>query len=326
MKLYRTILAAGVLSVAFSGCLKDESTVLNPDNVPSVIEFQNTANISTGAATNPITLSTIKIQMDPTTQTYNAVVSYSGAKDAPDDITVTVGLSDPAVLALYNSKQATTYTVLPSTNYSFPSTTVTIKKGTRKVNFPIALTGTDQLFGKNYVLPLTIKSVSSGTISGNFQHMLYLITGVCKLDGVYELHYKFDYIPPAVSDRGYDLFATPWYYSDIQMLTQSTTTSALVNLNAGTTATAGVHAATAAGLPTNIPTTVPLLTFDPVTYKVTSIKNNVTTSTRTLSINSAYDNRMDKTTGNIYVSFKVDETGKSQLLVTDTLLYKTPRP
>ncbi len=156
--------------------------------------------------------------------------------------------------------------------------------------------------------------------------MLYLITGVSKLDGVYELHYKFDYLNGLANDRGYDLFPTPWYYSDIQMLTQSTTTSALVNLNAGTTATAGVHAATAAGLPSNIPTTVPLLTFDPATYKVTSIKNNVTTSTRTLTMVTAYDNRMDKTTGNIYVQFDLTESGKNSMRVTDTLLYKTPRP
>lgn len=326
MKLYRTILAASVLSVGFSGCLKDDSTVLNPANVQSVIEFQNTANLATNVATNPIALNTIKIQMDPTNPVYNAVISYSGAKDADEDISVTVGTSDAAVLALYNSKQATTYTALPTANYSFPTPTVIIKKGTRKVNFPIQLTGSDQFFGKNYVLPLTIKTVSSGTISGNFQHMLYLISGVSKLDGVYELHFKFDYTNPALSDRGYDLFAAGWYYSDIQMLTQSTTTSAVVNLNAGTSATSGVHAAIAAGLPSNIPTTVPLLTFDPATYKITSIKNNVTTSTRTLTMNSAYDNRMDKTTNNIYFSFTLTETGKNPMLVTDTLIYKTPRP
>lgn len=325
MKLYRTILAASVLSVGFSGCLKDDSTVLNPANVNSVIEFQNTANLATNVATNPIALNTIKIQMDPTNPVYNAVISYSGAKDAEEDISVTVGTSDPAVLALYNSKQATTYTALPTTNYTFPSPTVIIKKGTRKVNFPIQLTGSDQFFGKNYVLPLTIKTASSGTISGNFQHMLYLISGVNRLDGVYELHLKIDF-GANPNDRGYDTYAAGWYYSDIQMLTQSTTTSALVNLNAGTSATSGVHAAIAAGLPTNIPTSVPLLTFDPVTYKVTSIKNNVTTSTRTLAMVTGYDNRMDKTSNNIYVQFTVAETGKSTFTVTDTLIYKTPRP
>jgi hypothetical protein len=322
MKLYRNILAVGVLATSMSGCLKDTSQVMNAANSPSVIEFANTANLTTNATTNPYALNTIKIAMDPTNPSYNAVISYSGASDAPEDITVTV-VSDPTILTAYNTKAGTAYPVLPSTNFTLPSTSVVIKKGTRKVNFPINLLGSDTYFGKNYALPLTIKTASSGTISGNFQHMIYLITGVNRADGIYELHFKM-----GPNDRGIDEFPVSWYYSDIQMLTQSTTTSALVNINAGTSATSGVHAAVSVGLPTNIPTTVPLITLDPVTYKITAVKNNVTTSTRTLTLNTAagVDNKLDKTTGNIYLSFTVTETGKLPMLVYDTLFYKTPRP
>lgn len=335
MKIYRKILGVSALALGFTSCLKDDSQVMNPANSPSVIEFANTAAIGTMAVTNPIAINTIKIPMDPTTQTYNAVISYSGANDAPEDITVTVGASDATVLSTYNTKAGTAYPALPTANFSFPSTTVVIKKGTRKVNFPIAMTGTDTYFGKNYALALTIKSVSSGTISGNFQHMVYLISGVNKADGIYELHFKFAYdfpgLPANPNDRGYDLYPVSWYYSDIQMLTQSTTTSALVNINAGTTATAGVHAAVTTGLPTNIPTFVPLITIDPVTYKITAVKNNVAasgTNTRTATINNStgVDNKVDKTTGNIYLSFYLDEPSKNRMTVYDTLFYKTPRP
>lgn len=323
MKIYRKILGVSALALGFTSCLKDDSQVMNAANTPSVIEFANTAAMPTNTATNPYAVNTIKIAMDPTTITYNAVISYSGPSDAPEDITVTVGASDPSILAAYKTFQSnTTYTALPTTNYSFPQTSVVIKKGTRRVNFPITLTGTDTYFNKNYVVGLTIKSVSSGTISGNFQHMLLQISGVNKLDGIYDLRFRF-----GANDRGYDLFPVAWYYSDIQMLTQSTTSSALVNINAGATATAGVHAAVASGLPTSISGFVPLLTFNTTTYKITDIKNNVT-GTKTAVPNTAtgVDNRLDVATGNIYASFILKEAGKADMIVYDTLIYKTPRP
>jgi hypothetical protein len=54
--------------------------------------------------------------MQPT-GVYNALVSYSGPNVAPEDITVTVGVADPAILAFYNTQNKTTYTALPTANY-----------------------------------------------------------------------------------------------------------------------------------------------------------------------------------------------------------------
>jgi hypothetical protein len=331
MKLYRKILAAGVLAVGFSGCLKDDSAVISADKTINVVEFKNTANL-TSPTTSKYGLLSVNIIMQPT-GTYNALVSYSGPNVAPEDITVTVGNADPAILAFYNTQNKTTYAALPTANYTLPKTTVTIPKGERQVQFPISFINSDQIYAKNYVLALTITAVSGGqVISGNFGSILYLLSGINKQDGIYELHFKFAFqgvgtTTPAANDRGYDTYPVSWYYSDIQMVSASAATSTMRNLNAGTSITTAVHAATTGGLPSNIPTFIPLITFDATTNKVTAVANNTTGNARTAVINPAVtDSRYDPATNNIYVSFIVKESGKNDMVVYDTLFYKTPRP
>lgn len=319
MKVLKNILVISILASGFGGCLKDVSRTMDETLTNNVIEFANTANL-TSPTTSKYPLLTTNIVMQPN-GTYNAVISYSGLHVAPEDIKVTVGDADPAVLADYNTQNRTTYTALPSANYSLSQTTVTIPKGKNKVEFPITLINTDQIFGRNYVLALTIKSVSSGIISGNFNTMLYLLNGINRIDGVYELHFKF-----AANDRGYDTYPVSWYYSDVTMVTASATTSTMRNINAGTSVTTAVHAAVANGLPTSISAFVPLLTIDPVTSKITSVSNN-SGGAKSAIINPAVtDNRFDPVTRNIYVSFILREAGRQDMIVYDTLFYKTPRP
>jgi hypothetical protein len=321
MKLYRKILAVSALAIGFSGCLKDDSAVLSAENTINVIEFKNTAPL-TSPATSKIGQLALNVLMQPS-GTYQAMISYSGPNTAPDDITITLE-SDPAVIAAYNTavKPTTLLKVLPTTNYALPKTTVTIPKGGRTVEVPMTFINSDQIFNQNYALALTIKTVTGGhTISGNFGSIIYLLSGINKLDGIYELHFKM-----GTNDRGFDTYAVPWYYSDIQMVTASASTSTMRNLNAGTSITTAVHAATAGGLPSNIATFIPLLTYDAITNKITAVANNTTTAgTPTAVINTSADNKYDPATNNIYVSFTVKQTGKVDMLVFDTLIYKTPR-
>lgn len=319
MKVLRNILIIGAMSSGLGGCLKDVSRTMDETLTNNVIEFANTANL-TSPTTSKYPLLTTNILMQPN-GTYNAVISYSGLHVAPEDIKVTVGDADPAVLAAYNTQNRTSYTALPSTNYSFPQTTVTIPKGKNKVEFPIALTNTDQIFGRNYVLALAIKSASSGIISGNFNTMLYLMNGVNSIDGIYELHFKF-----GANDRGYDTYPVSWYYSDVTMVTASTTTSTMRNANAGTSVTTAVHAAVANGLPTSISAFVPLLTIDPVTSKITNVTNNSGGAKSAVLNPAVTDNRLDPVTKNIYVSFILREAGRQDMVVYDTLFFKTRRP
>jgi hypothetical protein len=331
MKLYQKILAVSVLAMGFGGCLKDDSAVLSAENTINVIEFKNTAPLLTTSVTSKYGALALNVIMQPT-GTYNAMVSYSGPNVAPEDITVTIGVADTSVIGTYNRQNKLTgtavYTPLPTANFALPKTTVTIPKGERTAVFPMNFINSDQIYGKGYALALTITGVTGGhTISGSFGSIIYFLSGINKqMDGVYELHFKMTF--NGTNDRGFDTYAVPWYYSDIQMVTASTTTSTMRNLNAGTSITSAVHAASAAGLPANIATFIPLLTVDPVTNKITAVANNTTTAgTPTAKINPAVtDSRYDPATNNIYVSFIVSQTGKTDIVVNDTLLYKTPRP
>jgi|GEM_PF-4300498 len=44
MKIYTKIIAVGVLAASLTGCLKDDSLVLDPNKTENVLEFANTAN------------------------------------------------------------------------------------------------------------------------------------------------------------------------------------------------------------------------------------------------------------------------------------------
>jgi hypothetical protein len=319
MKLYRKILAASVLAVGFGGCLKDDSAVINPDKTINVVEFKNTAPL-TSPTTSKYGLLSLNVIMQAA-GTYNAMLSYSGPNVAPEDLSVTLGVADPAVLAFYNTQNKTTYTALPTANFALPKTTVVIPKGERTALVPMNFINTDQIFGKNYVLALSVTAVSGGQTIGNYGTILYLLSGINKQDGIYELHFKM-----GTNDRGYDVTPVSWYYSDIQMVTASATTSTMRNLNAGTSITSAAHAAATGGLPAAITTFVPVLTFDATTNKVTAVANNTTTGGITAVLNPAVtDSRYDPATNNIYVSFIVKQSGKLDMIVYDTLFYKTPR-
>jgi len=321
MKLFYKILCLSTSAFIFTGCLKDDRNLIDPANTNNVIEFANTANL-TSPTTSRYPLLSINIIMQAT-GTYNAVISYSGANNAPEDITVEVVVADPSILTAYNTQNRTTLLPIPSNLFSIPQTRVVILKGTRQVNLPITFVNSDLLFGRGFVLALSIKSVSPSNhiISGNFNTMLFSLSGINELDGVYTLKYRF-----GTNDRNYDVTPVTWFYSDVTLVTASTTTSTMRNINAGTSVTAAVHAATSLGIPTSIPTFVPLLTYNLTSLRITNISNNTTTSARTALPNPLVtDNRVDAATKTVFASFILRETGRPDMIINDTLIYKSPR-
>jgi len=317
MKSIKIFFIAGVLAISLMGCLKDDRNLLDPDKTQNVIEFANSANL-TSPTTSKYPLLTINVVMDAP-GIHNAIVRYSGAHDAPQDITVNVDVADTTVLKTYKSQvsAASSYTLIPSNLFTLPTKTVVIPKGKREVVLPIQFPNPDQLYGKNYVLALTIKSASTGIISGNFGTMLYLINGVNRFDGVYTLKYRF-----GPNDRNYDVNTTTWYFSDVQVFTTGTGTATLRNLNASSPYN---HAATTGGLPTTISGFTPQFTFDLATNKITNITNSVT-GTKTAVPNPAVtDNRFDPATKTVYASFILKESGKADMIINDTLIFKNPR-
>lgn len=180
--IYKAFLA--VFATTFlSSCLKDDTTVLDPAKGINVIEFANPgAIVKTGM---PYALYSFAYS---TSETPNLLltVSYSGPEStAPQDITVNIGLGTSAAIDAYNTAAGTTYTMLNSNGYTFTNTSVVIKQGTSKATFSIPFKPGQFDFSKQEVLPITISSVSSGTISGNFRTILLNVNAKNAYDGVY---------------------------------------------------------------------------------------------------------------------------------------------
>jgi hypothetical protein len=113
-------------------------------------------------------------------------VSYSGPEAAaPQDITVNIAVGNVSTINDYNKATDNTYEMLNSGGYSLSATQVVIKAGTSKASFNVILKPSAFDFAKSEVLPLTITSVSSGIISGNFNTILLNVSAKNKYDGLY---------------------------------------------------------------------------------------------------------------------------------------------
>jgi len=180
------LLAIAFLSTTLTSCLKDDSLVLDPSKGHNVIEFANPAQIAVNGTPSPMyqfAYSTASLPTLPIT------VSYSGPEAvAPQDITVKITPATLSKIAEYNTATASSYTLLGSGSYTLSATEVVIKAGTSKATFNVAFRPLTFEFTGLQVLPLTISSVSSGIISGNFNTILLNVTPKNIYDGVYKIN------------------------------------------------------------------------------------------------------------------------------------------
>jgi len=171
----------GLFSVAaltLTSCL-DEDPLFDPDKTNGVIEFVEQAPLEGVGSIYPMNKLTFPAVSEDEIE---VIVQFSGAFNAPEDIDVTVEIS-PADIAAYNEDHGLAdgeeYYVLEDSKFELPgggnSVTVTIPKGEKRTSFMVTVNPDQFGFAKNLALPLKIASVSSGTISGNFSHMLYAV-------------------------------------------------------------------------------------------------------------------------------------------------------
>ncbi|MDQ1140738.1 DUF1735 domain-containing protein [Pedobacter agri] len=175
------LLAASTLT----SCLKDDTMILDPAKGHNVIEFANPAQIAVNGTPSPMyqfSYSTATLPTLPIT------VSYSGPEaTAPQDITVRITPGNTAKIQEYNTATSSSYTLLPAESYTLSTNEVVIKAGTSKATFNVALRPLTFSFTGLQVLPLTISSVSTGIISGNFGTILLNVTPKNIYDGVYNV-------------------------------------------------------------------------------------------------------------------------------------------
>jgi hypothetical protein len=197
--------------VSFTSCLKDGKVNFPEGASPMTVQWgtaalddapQNSASniyrtyartLAIGAAI-PMTL----------------MVDITGSDVAAQDITVNLTVST-AAYAAYTTKYATTNPILPASIYTMPAT-VTILKGTRSAAVPIVVNTASASFSlaSVYMLPVQISSVSSGTVSGNYGTVIYLVNA----KNAYEADYTttgFLFHPTAGSERA--LSRTQHFYS-----------------------------------------------------------------------------------------------------------------
>lgn len=183
-KFINRTLALVFAAVALSSCLKDDSTVLDPDKAgANLVDFVNPTDIVVHGSTTPLYVFSYPISTTPTT--LPLTVAYSGAEDAaPQDITVNIGIAAQAVIDQYNTEQSKALNAMPASWYTLSTTSVVIPKGKKTATFNIAVK-TDMIdLTKSYVVPLKLTSPNAA-VSANFGTALFQIGAKNKYDGIY---------------------------------------------------------------------------------------------------------------------------------------------
>ncbi|TFF40156.1 DUF1735 domain-containing protein [Mucilaginibacter psychrotolerans] len=182
-----------LLSVSLAGltsCLKDKTSNIDPDGSPSTVSFSTSGSDGT---VGEVWSSPAGAPFYVFNRSFDAVASaqmpitvqYGGSTAAPTDVTVNLGINTAAI-ATYNAAVKTSYVQIPTSLVTFPASVV-IPKGQRKavVMITLKLNTADYDFNAAYVLPISITSASSGSVSGNFGTLLYRIIA----KNIYEASY-----------------------------------------------------------------------------------------------------------------------------------------
>jgi hypothetical protein len=164
MKKYYKIfnLAILVAATAFTSCTKQDS-VFDSDDQGGIIELADLPSRTSATSYSIVTKS-----LDAAAEiSLPITVNYTGVAGAPQDITVTMGIS-ATVLSTYNTAAATSYLALPTTLYTVNSPTIIIPKGTKTGTYILKVKTGSFDFTKSYALGISIVSATAGTISGNY--------------------------------------------------------------------------------------------------------------------------------------------------------------
>jgi hypothetical protein len=175
------IYAFAILAITVTSCLPEDNVALDPEKSVNVIEFKNpSAFVSPYGSKYALYSSAFDLTPEAD---YPVTVSYSGAHVAPQDITVTLGV-DTSAVSQYNKEQKAAFDVITTDLYTIPASVV-IPKGQRTVQAVVKFKPAKFDFLKNYVLPIQIKSVSTGEVSGNFGTILLAV----KAKNIYDATY-----------------------------------------------------------------------------------------------------------------------------------------
>jgi hypothetical protein len=155
-----------------TGCLKPAKYYTNFFDVGAITQF------SLGG--NSLTNAWITMQSTPTDYTLN--VNIAAPSPLSKAVTITLALDT----ADFNQQLAGNgYSILPDSDYTVPSWTVTIPAGQDSGTFHIQISSTKLGSNTNFVLPLHITDASGVPISSNFGYGFWLVQNGNPWTGLY---------------------------------------------------------------------------------------------------------------------------------------------
>ncbi|RZK92786.1 MAG: DUF1735 domain-containing protein [Pedobacter sp.] len=181
-KIYTAILVMGI--GLFTSCTKEENIFTDDGNGGgnALVELGDLPPTRV-AGVPTVTYTTVSKSFDAATEVDVPIsVNYTGVNGAPSDVIVQLGLFNQAV-----TTTSATYTILPTSLYTIPNTTVTIPKGQKKATMIVKVKASAFNFALTYALGIKIMSTSEGIISGNFGTGVFIMSAKNQWDGIYQV-------------------------------------------------------------------------------------------------------------------------------------------
>ena len=183
-KIFPGVLFATLLLTA---CIKDKGLdngqygLKDPQNSPAGVGFPQAAN----------TVNVTGIELQTTAQTINvALVNLLSAEPATQDIHVTLQVDQSLVTAYNQDNPSSALEVLSQADYTIPSATVVIPKGSRTATLALTIPNASVLdASERYGIGFTIKSVGEQgvTIAENMKDVLFALTVRNAYEASYEI-------------------------------------------------------------------------------------------------------------------------------------------
>ncbi|MGY0035885.1 DUF1735 domain-containing protein [Pedobacter sp. NJ-S-72] len=167
-------------SIITSSCTKEEG-IFTDGGSSGIVELQLPAR--TTSTIYAITSRSFAAQDEVD---FPITINYTGVNGTPGDVIVNVEINNTAVTQ-YNDASSTAYTPLPANLYTVTSNNVSIPKGTKTGIFLLKLKTSLFDFTKSYALGVTIKTSSSGTVSGNYSTGIYRVIAKNAYEGDYKV-------------------------------------------------------------------------------------------------------------------------------------------
>lgn len=185
LKIYSAMFVMGISLL--TSCAKEDNIFTDDGNggVNGIVELGDLPPTRTAGSTT-VNYSKVTKSFDAAAEVDVPItINYTGVNGAPNDVTVGVGISDAVVTA--SSTTAAPLTILPTSLYTLPTSSVVIPKGQKKATFIIKVKAASFNFALTYALGIRITSASTGIVSGNFGTGLFILAAKNQWDGIYSV-------------------------------------------------------------------------------------------------------------------------------------------